>query len=432
MADWEANWPTVNDLLHHGDWRCRMVACQVLAARGDMELAPLLVARAADRDWHVRQAAFEGLWQIQQPPRPPPMRDTPLDDREKVLLEWIGAFDGATGQGIAERLCQVFANDDYFEFGQPMTAKCLACHAGRSPAPVQANQRCTGCHGEIGAAWASSAHAQGLSSLHLVTVDPTTRSPRNVDFGDVRGIGCIECHRLAADGTGAAVESAQTTPAGKCPFTFDGRSPSPDSCRRCHGSTFSQCQDWQSRPHPRRLDWPPGQIEPQAPGDTRTCVDCHMPVSPLADVPGERPVKDHRWAARRNERLLREGLAVDFPPARPDQPGQVQLRLTNLAGHEYPTGTLRRALGLTIELEGRAPQTIALLSADPRLRLGGAQPPLAAGQSRTFTVALPGQADEGRYRLRYYWNYRLAGAPQVDFLVGNLPLSMPSSFMPSP
>ena len=310
--DWGGSLPVVLDMLADGNWRLRAVACEILAARGDSNFVPLLLARASDTDWRVRAAAFDGLGRFRPLQAAAPMMNTPLDQREEVLLSWLASYDASARRPLAEELCEVYANAAHVEFGRPMTQRCLSCHAGAAPQPFEASAACTECHRDIYQRWAGSAHANSLSHLRLATVDANTRSPGFVDFGAVRGIGCTECHRVVGARPQPASLAASTRPdwspagpasrAAACPFVFSAAEPASESCRRCHAETYQQWRTWQGRPHPMRLDWPPGQIDLRAEGDQRSCADCHMREAPFQEG---RMVKDHAWSARRDPAFLR-------------------------------------------------------------------------------------------------------------------------------
>jgi hypothetical protein len=447
--DWPGSLPSVVGMLAADNWRLRAVACEIVSARQDGNLLPLLISRASDADWHVRAVAFDALGRIRPFAGPAPMANTPLAQREETLLAWVeaedarSAADAESAQPLAGELCEIYANDAHVEFGRPLTDRCLRCHAGTQPQPYEAAGACEQCHPAIHRQWGGSAHANSLTHLHLITVDPNTRSPQVVDFGAVKGIGCTECHRLDGPGqvvatspapaaeasampgsapvAGSALASA-SRPAG-CPYRFAAAQPAGDSCRRCHASADVQWRSWQSRPHPVRLDWPPGQIGVQAGGDRRTCVDCHMrPRGPEAS----QETKDHAWAARRDPAFLREGVELRVSSAGAKAGGPAaQITLMNLAGHDYPTGSRRRGIRLYAGAED-APQGPPLATLSPR-RPGqlfqGAQPALAPGESRTLGVELPAAATRVKYQLRYLRDLGDPNGYSADVLSGLEPIN---------
>ena len=420
QRDWAGNLPLLARTLDHEDWRLRVAACEILAASERQEVLPLLLPRASDTDWRVRAAAFEGLGRLHDAGLQTPLKDTPLDERESLLLGWLSHHDADEALPLAGLICEAYANAKHVELGRPLTQRCLTCHAGAEPEAFQSNARCQQCHADVYGDWAGSAHANSLSHLHLTTVDPATRTPGPVDFGQVRGIGCTQCHRLGLPVSGGPVAAQTSSQRAGCRFTFDPAAPAGDSCAPCHDATYRQWQTWKSIPHPRRQDWPPGQIELQARGDDRTCIDCHM--TPKATAEGQRPSRDHRWAARRDVRFLREGIDVAWPSGRfQDGKGQAHLTLTNLTGHAYPTGGWRRALCVLVSPgNGGALQTVLCLSPRrPGLESFGAGPLLPA---EVRIVPLAPQAGNGplKYLLRYYRNLPDPGAYTVDVLTAEV------------
>lgn len=420
-ADWEGNLPTLLEMISSSDWRRRSKACQALSWSDNPLALPLILPRASDSDWRVRAAAFDALWRMHDPALPQPMKDTPLDQRERLLLAWLASYEQAGKSPPAGNLCDLYDNAGHVEFGRPLASRCLSCHAGESPTAFEDNSKCAACHAEIYADWSFSAHARSLSHLKLTTVDPVDRTPRAMSFMPVQGIGCLECHRLDASAPPAATSSSGV--AAHCPFVFSAQEPARESCRRCHAGTFQQWQNWQSTPHPRQLDWPPGQIDMQSLGDVRTCVDCHMPRT----LAGENQTwPSHAWAARRSPALLQQGVKVSLSEPSAGQP-EAELTITNLAGHNYPTGSRRRAVRLTLESlpaqrdrmsaatgpspdESIAPPArndiLASFSADPLgLTLPGSQPALRPGESRKLRfLPPPGPIDLLLYRLTYLRN----------------------------
>jgi hypothetical protein len=149
--------------------------------------------------------------------------------------------------------------------------------------------------------------------------------------------------------------------------------------------------------------WPPGEIDREFRGDTRDCIACHMTPRNEDEKPGRR---EHRWSARRNLTLLRDGiiLAAAQPHAGEPRDG-VRLVLTNLAGHAYPTGTRRRAVRLHARSDDAA-ETLAasLVPVRPGVAPAGGQPPLAPGETRAFFVPVPRASASVTWRLVYYRN----------------------------
>jgi len=380
--DWPASAPAVSAMLAHDDARVRAAACIILADHLDEKGLAALLPRAGDTDWRVRLAAFQALSGA-QPLAGEVLRDTPLDERETLLLQWLDTHDAKPAAPLGPDLCELYAGDRHVEFGRPLAARCLACHAGAQPAPFAANDVCAGCHAADHADWAGSAHAQSLSHLHLATVSPDTRQPEQMSFGEVRGIGCRECHRVEKEPAAPPEDAAGLA---ACPFRFRADVKSADACRRCHASTAAEWEAWLKGPQPRVATWPPGQIEMDRRGDTRTCVDCHMQAR---TVDGERSGRTHTWSARRDVPRLREGISVALAVSKGAAAPAAQMTLVNLSGHAYPTGTRRRALRVLAGPPGEeTPATVADLSpVRPGRPLFVSQPALAPGEQRT--VAIP-------------------------------------------
>ena len=416
--DWTAAGPALAAMLHHDEPQVRAAACSILAAHLDEKWLAALLPRASDTDWRVRVAAFQALSAAGRL-QGEPLRDTPLDEREAILLAWLDAHDVAAPVPLGPDLCELYAGDRRVEFGRPLAARCLACHAGAdparqpatarsvavpggdavaSPAPFAAGDPCANCHGAAYQEWSESAHAQSLSHLHLATVNPVTRQPERMGFGEVRGIGCRECHRPA--GEPAAPIPQDRTGLVRCPFTFRPDLAARDACGRCHASTAAEWRAWLKGPQPRIATWPPGEIQTDRRGDTRTCADCHMPERPGA---GEKMERGHAWAARRDVARLREGVAVrmEAGPRDAAAPG-VRLSLINLSGHAYPTGSRRRAIRIVAGPPGAEGSVAADLSPDrPGRPAAGGRPSLAPGEQREFVIPATAGAQAVTVRLQY-------------------------------
>lgn len=373
--DWPGQQGMVLQMLQAPSANLRLLATQVLA-RQQNPCLPELLARCSDSDWRVRSAAFEALWRIKPSGQPLPPRDTPLDQREKLLLAWLDQLpaENRPPGSVGDLLCQAHAMRPNIEVGPEMVQRCLQCHVGPSERRGISGGQCARCHQELSAQWGNSAHANSLSHLALVTVDPQTRTAGRVNFGQLEGIQCAQCH---ADRRQASASEA-TSP-GKQGFTSQG---SRQACRQCHLPTWDQWQKWQQQPHARRLTWPPGQVE-LTKSDARGCVDCHMVRNSQT--------RDHRWAARRDVDLLEQGLDLKAG-VRTDPAGKqaLHLEIVNLAGHEYPTGWPGRGLAVVVGFDAQPPEIVALLSPQVAGKIAPAsQPALAIGESRAIDVAVP-------------------------------------------
>jgi len=421
--DWSAPGPQASNLLVDADPRLRAAACRALAAAGSPDAAPLLVPRASDTDWRVRAAAFEGLRRI-GPPLDPPLRDTPLAAREQVLLDWLDTRAAPSGAPLASRLCDLYANTGPVEFGRPLAARCLHCHAGPDPKPFAEADACAACHADVHAQWAASAHAQSLTHLRLATVNPRTRKPEPMDFGDVRGIHCFACHRPDA---AAHANAPRQDPAETCPHAFDTDRTPHNACAECHTDTHRQWTQWLKGPQPRMADWPPGQLDAAFTGDRRSCADCHMPP---ADPEARSPRTRHDWSARRNTALLAKGVHIHASPERGPDGTALRLTLTNLSGHAFPAGSSRRAVHLYAAAGAEPEQWVAALTRARRAPAPGMnhaatadapdpdarQPPLAPGEQRTLLVNLPDGAAGWAFRLVYVRYAANPDAYAVEFI----------------
>jgi hypothetical protein len=324
---------------------------------------PQLIVLASDTDWRVRAAAYAALDRLAPLPKQP-MRDTPLEQREQILLSWLADHQPP----LVADLCELFARSSHAEFGDELAAQCLRCHVGREPAAPLESDRCTPCHETIHRQWQSSAHAQSLSHLRLPSIDPLTRAPSLYDFGPRRGLSCIACHE-------------PTGPHDACLATFTTQ-----SCATCHADAQTQWLQWNRGPRPTAAAWPPGSIQFISEGTPPSCIDCHM--------------KDgkHLWPARRDSDLLRRGIDIRV---RQSEEGPWQLILTNLSGHDYPTGSQRRAVELYVTMGDQPQQLLATLSPqridhDPEL----IQPALRPGEQRAINLPTT-SANTIAYRLLY-------------------------------
>lgn len=361
------------NLLEHRDPLHRAAAVDRLGRSGNPDRLPSLVARASDSDWRVRAAAFAALDRFVPLDVPIPPRDMPLHQREAVLLRWLDAHDAGSAAPLRRNLCELYAGQRHVELGQTMVEQCLTCHAGPRSAM---STSCAPCHADVHAQFSASSHAQSLSHLHINTVNPRTRQVEQYDYGSVQGITCAACH-----------EPDAIQPPSPCPVSFR---PTSKVCAACHKDTDAQWRDWLTGPQPRRASWPPGAIDLSTVTDQRNCIDCHMTKSPS---PEGREMSDHRLTARRDLDLLRAGLDLRLQlGGLGNSLNTVTLFVTNFAGHDYPTGTTRRALAIYAEFDPPAgePLLIATLAlqtfgpTEPKI-----SPALRPGESRRFDVPVP-------------------------------------------
>ena len=408
--DWPASDQAVQAMFAHASWRVRAAACDIVGEVAGPDWVAMLVPRCSDAHWRVRDTATRALADIRPLDGPLPMRNTPLEHREQWLLSWLDAYDEDADNPLGPEICELYADAAHMELGAPLARRCLACHAGRSPQPFSASDECAGCHGRVHADWENSAHAQSLSHLRLTTVDPASREAQPMDFGPVRGIACTECHAVDP-----SPSTRPASPADRCAVRFDDRAPAADSCARCHATTHRQWQAWLKGPQARRAVWPPGQVETGIRGDTRTCVDCHMPPDPRTGL------RAHRWSVRRDRRFLREGIDARIEFRRTDDGDrEALLVLTNLSGHDYPTGTRRRAL--RIHAGAADAESAALLATlapnGPGQLVSGVEGPLLPGQRRRYAIPVSENVRSAYHRIVYHRNFLDPDALVVELSAG--------------
>jgi HEAT repeat protein len=90
--------PLVVDMLRSSRAEVRAAACAWMGKHRQAELARwVLFPRMSDQDWRVRAAAFDAVQQMagatpNAPKADAPLRDTPVDQREPIILGWINAW----------------------------------------------------------------------------------------------------------------------------------------------------------------------------------------------------------------------------------------------------------------------------------------------------------------------------------------------------
>ena len=420
----ERDWPGSRDvavtLLNERHWRVRKVGVDVVAGRGDPRWVPVLLPRATDVDWRVRASAFGALGRFAPLDDGVPHRDTTPAERDRRVLAWLDAYDAGADRPLAPELCELYAGVGHVEFGPPLAERCLRCHVGSSRRAHASARTCAACHPDIHRQWAGSAHAQSLSHLFLVTVDPATRRPQRMDFSPLRGVHCHECHPPRGGAPASAATAPSTRPA-ECPLATRRSEPAAALCGRCHHATGVQWRAWLGGRQPRRAVWPPGQVELEVRGDRRGCVACHM--ARARSRPGATARQDHAWSARRSARLLTSGIDLRAEWVRgADGADKVRLHLVNLAGHACPTGTRRRALELRVGRAGDASleRLTTLSPVRPGRPRGGVDPALAPGEERTWTIDAPADGGPAAYRLIYHRNLGAAGAYEVEVASGSV------------
>ena len=389
----------VESMLTDDQPQVRAVACDLIGQQVAAPWLPAVVLRASDSDWRVRAAAFAALEWFTPLPAAPPLRDTLLADREAILLAWLDAHDRSATAPLGPDLCEVYAQQAHVEVGPPLAQRCLACHVGPPRPASPTDGACGDCHGEIHEQWSGSAHANSVLHLRLTSVNPVSRQPEAMIFDGPQGLGCTTCH-IVAEQTGEPALPPAPQPR-ICRFTFNATASPADTCRPCHRRPHAQWQTWRNGPQPRRLAWPPGQVDATARGDTRNCIDCHMPPPATADAATGR---DHRLAARRDSNLLRAGLDVSLRPVEWRRGRRViPLILTNLAGHAFPTGTRRRAVRVYVEYDQPEGEQLIceMIPATITTTDDAHTAALAPGEQRRLLIDLPPGATTLRCRIVY-------------------------------
>lgn len=315
-----------------------------------------LIVLASDTDWRVRSAAFEALSGKGTIERLP-LRDTPIGEREKVMLDWVDQHR----PGLAAELCSVYAQPDHVRFGGVLVQRCLTCHTGRQPEPAFSDTACVTCHQQIHADWLGTAHTNSLSHLVLPTVDTITRQPDVYEFSERKGLSCVACHEPTHTDTPGESDACLTN------FVTT-------SCTTCHAQNGAQWETWTKAPRYRPSTWPPGSVERIEGAVFESCAGCHMPNG------------RHLWGARRDLTLLRSGIVMKVQ----DQGGgDASLVLQNLAGHAYPSGGVRRALQLYIQIDDGPEELVAVLADEPedQAESDRFQPVLYPGEARIYPLA---------------------------------------------
>jgi len=364
--------------------------------------------------------AIGALSRVQPPPLSLPQKFIPIDERDRWLLAWLDEYAAHTGSAIDSQLCEIYASAVRVEFGKPLAARCLGCHAGRSPAAFSINDACAECHAAIYAQWTESAHAQSLSHLHLATPNPARDQVVWMDFGEVHGINCTECHPVSGQRSAATATAGVEGPP-RCAYEFAAGEAAASSCARCHASSHAEWLAWRDRPHPRRPEWPPGQVDLDVRDDERTCMDCHM-------VSSHGGPRDHRWAARRDREMLRAAVDVRVQP--PGDGHDMCLVVTNLAGHAFPTGTRRRAIRFHAGPAAGDLPLVLTLSTDAVEGAGGTV--LSPGEQRFMSIPLPTGAQQAAYRVVYIRDHRNPQSYTADIVSGSYRLPGAGPDWPGP
>lgn len=376
----------------------RIAACEIArCSAAPVWLAALLV-RTLDEVPNVRRAAQAALaakdLHVPTDPQAKSVSPSRAADGLTVIMD---AMRRRSPDFVGLSACELWADTSWLAFPPSSGETCLTCHVGADRKPVAANEQCRSCHAAIHDEWIGSAHAQSLLHVRLPTGEVASGERVCVDFGDLRGLSCTECHSIATGGT-------TTRGAGTCIHEFIANDPPEQACVGCHADTATEWRAWLGlNAQPHKAVWPPGDLQTST-RDRRNCVDCHMRSASGGDLPH----RSHRWSARRDLGLLREGVHVAASIRVDPQAGRSFIAtLTNTAGHEYPTGTCRRTVELLIaKPSGESWLPIARLGRIYPARPFPADldPPLRPGERRTLVHPLATDANQIYYRLRYVRN----------------------------
>ena len=123
--EWPQSIPVLQKMLLHDGWRVRWAACKILSDRNNRRFLPLLLPRCSDRDWRVRAVAFEALSRIHPLPVSASLRDTPLEQRERLLLEWLAAYDAHVGEdkSLGPILYELYADAVHVQLGRLLSER---------------------------------------------------------------------------------------------------------------------------------------------------------------------------------------------------------------------------------------------------------------------------------------------------------------------
>lgn len=230
----------------------------------------------------------------------------------------------------------------------------------RSFDPVSVNARCEGCHAEIAEEWRGSFHRRSHSDpmyqsqllrepfafcrgCHAPEANPAGGDPEE---RSALGVGCVTCHVVGDQILAVAKPDGPTSDRGRDaphdgdhhPLTRTASFAGKAACAGCHEFPFPG----EAHRNPPLLMQSTMTEHAGSPMADRSCASCHMPL-----VKGPAGAhRDHRFAASRDEALVRSAIVVE---QRPFEGGTLELRLRpGAAGHAFPTGDMLRRLALTV------------------------------------------------------------------------------------
>jgi hypothetical protein len=383
------------DLLASARPEVRAAACALIGRHPHRprELTVLLLLRMNDADWRVRAAAFDAMTRaagdLPGAPRfPAPLRDTPPAQREDYLFAWINGWQGSVDvQSPLAELCEIYAPaSGHWLTGPRLAQSCLACHSPPDAYGEADFASCADCHRGAHGEFFRSAHARSTTHLHLLRVNDQTKQVEPYDVGPREGLVCTTCHVPAKDAAGT-----KPLPRGTENLAIPHRFAAAIACATCHAETQREWETWRTNPRPIPSRWLPGDFTWDESPDARTCVSCHM--QPRATLGGTSPAGlVHAFGARRDAAFMRNGISAHIEP--PTGARGPQLVLTNLAGHRYPSGTIRRALRIELRYNTDPPETKRLLTKltdSPLPSSQPTQPALAPGEQRRIELpTIPG------------------------------------------
>jgi hypothetical protein len=350
----------VADMLRSVRPAVRAAACGWIGKNPHRDLAPLVVPRLSDADWRVRAAAFDAVRHIagrapNAPTADAPLRDTPVDQREPIIFAWLDSWRSGATTGSTPPLpdhCELYAPaGQHWLSGLALARSCTSCHAPPGAPLAEQFASCAACHRETHDEWARSSHARSMTHLNLARVNERTKQVERFVPDQHEGLVCTSCH---VQSKSEATPMPPGTEKLSIPHRFE-RGAAAVSCARCHPETHAEWDTWRRDPRPSASRWLPGEVTWDESPDQRTCVSCHM--QKRTTTAGGLV---HAFASRRDPPFMRGGLSVHIEP--PSAERGPQLVLTNLAGHRYPSGTIRRALRVDVRYDTETDGTKRLLT----------------------------------------------------------------------
>ena len=198
---------------------------------------------------------------------------------------------------------------------------------------------CLNCHAPL-------ENQQPLTVTGLSGLDPLRPAGKENPAFDAelqkQGVTCVVCH--LQDGVIAGPRGhAEDSPHAVREVQGFGAA---EQCAPCHQFPPPPGSDVRRPPSDTVGEWRRWQ---QQTGRSEGCIECHMPEVERPLIPDGKPRRGrrHTFLGGRSADFLRSGLTVEAPRRGADG---IEVPITNLAGHNNPTGEPARALevGLTI------------------------------------------------------------------------------------